>query len=48
MAEEKTGIYLLAGLAAVGVIAYFLIKPGPQPPPPGEGKSEIVDWYLTV
>lgn len=26
MAEDKTGIYILAGLAAVGIAAYFIFK----------------------
>lgn len=46
--EEKTGIYLIVGLAAVGIAAYFLMKKPVPPPPPGEGETVIVDWYLFI
>ena len=47
--EEKTGVYALVGLAAIGVIAYFLIKSTPQPPPPpGQISADIKEFSLAV
>ena len=46
---NKTGIYILGGLAVAGIIAYFLFKPnGPPTPPPTEVTARIDNFAIGV
>jgi len=49
MAKDKTFL-IVGGLAAVGVVAYFLIfKPKSEPtPPPGEVAAEINSFTISA
>ena len=48
MAKDKTFL-IVGGLAAVGLVAYFLIfKPEPEPTPPGEVAAEINSFTISA
>ena len=50
--EGKTstkGLIIGSGLIAGAIALYFILKKKEEPPePPEEGRSELVDWYLSV
>lgn len=46
--EKNKALLIGGGLLAVGIIAYFIFKPGEPTPPPGEVTAQINSFTITA